>query len=177
MSYYRRKGYYDDNNVWQRGMEDDGMMDLLPNQVIFVNAFNNIDCDIPPVASWMNGMGLLPNAVNPDRRPQNVKLLPGHKCKCTLTDKRRVIFMGTRLGALAIFEMRPAGSNTNRILFSASPNLMEANLVSLHHLDNPKTLSKYILGTPGNPPTIFREIELYVKNKNPIVSQENGCFS
>lgn len=163
--YQRRYGLYDEKNVWHPGWDDGGMMTLQENHVAFLKMFDYVDQVIEPNAAWVNGYGIPVHAVNPERRPGNVKLLPGNKAKCTLTDRRRIIFIGTEMGVLAVFEMRPAGSLQNRILYTAAPDLMETGLIKMSDMDNPFRLESYILGTPGNPPALFREVGLFVKLK------------
>lgn len=69
--------------------------------VVFTEAFNKCTKEIPFVKEWSNGTGLFDYAVYGDRAP---KLGNGELVKSVSPGGRRILFVGTRLGNLVVFD-------------------------------------------------------------------------
>lgn len=89
----------------------------------FVKAFDSIETTIEFNAQWTNGTGYFDGAVD------MVTLEPCQRAKavCALS-QRRIIFVGTDLGTVVVFERYTSGTGSAFVLVSNKPSALNAIL-------------------------------------------------
>ena len=136
----------------------------------FNERFDAINNEVTFNANWSNGCGYYPNAI---RGEHGVKLVPGELAKSTATNNRKMIFVGTRLGTLVVFE-RFANGEKGVYVLNAPHKLNKLRLYSTSGGLNEADMTR-IIGTKWDhkPTNIGTMIEAIIEAVNTTTGDED----
>jgi hypothetical protein len=155
--------YWANGSVRHRWDEDTSMVKLTPVHVAFNAIYDKIERSIEPRIDWESGNGYFPHAVNPAKKKSYVNLYPGEVIKCMHTSKRKIIFIGTVLGTVALFEAFSPGSRNNRITLCGGLDLMATNIVRYTDLDSVVRMHSWFFGDGRESGMMHHKLRIYAE--------------
>jgi hypothetical protein len=137
----------------------------MSTSVVFNNIFDAISREIEFNPNWVNEYGYFEYSVNGKHA---VTLEPGEYAKSIDKDGRKIVFLSTEFGAVAVYRLF-ANRMESIYTYSAAKSLTEASFLPIGTLDEDKI--NFIL---GDPMFLFsRNIHTIIKNVVKMYSQKH----
>ena len=108
--------------------------------IVFDKLFDSIENTIVPNAVWADswsGRKMISSAVIPEVvgcTSHLVKLKPGEKAKCVVTNGRKMVFLGTILGVIMVYQHIP---NSSEKLRTCAPDKLWEDIFDFYFIDKP----------------------------------------
>jgi len=154
--------------------EDTSMVKLSPEHVYFNMLFAQIERTKEARLDWDTGNGYFTLSVDKSKKLQYVDLYPREMVKSTHISGRKIIFLGTHLGTLAIFEARSPGNRNNRITMYAGSELMQSGLVQFTDFTSVARMRDYVFNSKDEPGAMLRDIRIYAEARNKAKLEMKG---